>query len=313
MSWSFARPAHPSHPLIFTPIFLTPQVVEFHHRVSHLPMPEAIIAKASKKKRQATLWAQLAGQDERIAHEAERKEARKLAQKQRVGAVPTETAAPIRITIRAVGAAMGTIVALSPSLTDLLALATKKLQLGSPAMRIFSSAGHEYDNDSFRLIEKDEVLYVSCGDAFVHPEAMGNASELTSSETVDVHPPGSFVGRLSVHGIQVTFQAATKAELMASELKLKQATGHMCITCGSWEAKTSRSRTGRGTFIVKCKQCKESYEACAMCKSSHLKEVPDADIDAGYGNPKGYSLEEIVCGRCGLCVETVFKDYREDY
>ena len=52
-------------------------------------------------------------------------------------------------------------------MTELLALATRKLNLDAPATRIFTSGGDEMDDDdAVQLIRDEEVLYVSCGEDF---------------------------------------------------------------------------------------------------------------------------------------------------
>ena len=80
-------------------------------------------------------------------------------------------AMPTRITLRRVGAIVGKKAVLPASMAELLELATIKLELTSPARRIFSEQGDEYDEDGMELIGTDEVLYVSCGENFVPPEA----------------------------------------------------------------------------------------------------------------------------------------------
>ena len=78
---------------------------------------------------------------------------------------------PTRITLRRVGAKVGKKAVLPASMAELLELAMIKLDLTSPAQRIFSEQGDEYDEDGMDLIGPDEVLYVSCGENFVPPDA----------------------------------------------------------------------------------------------------------------------------------------------
>ena len=74
-----------------------------------------------------------------------------------------------RITLRQVGAMVGKKAVLPASWAGLLKLATAKLDLASPAQRIFSEQGDEYDEYVLELIGTDEVLYVSCGEDFARP------------------------------------------------------------------------------------------------------------------------------------------------
>ena len=80
-----------------------------------------------------------------------------------------------RISLRRLGDAVGKKAALPGTMEELLTLATKKLELGAPALRIFSESGDEYESDDIGLIGTNEVLYVSCGEAFYPPAAMTTA------------------------------------------------------------------------------------------------------------------------------------------
>jgi len=74
---------------------------------------------------------------------------------------------PTRVSLRRVGADVGKVACAPNSLAELLALATRKLQLDGPATRIFTSTGDELDDDDdVQLIREDEVLFASCGEAF---------------------------------------------------------------------------------------------------------------------------------------------------
>ena len=56
---------------------------------------------------------------------------------------------PTRITLRRVGAKVGKKSVLPASMAELLELATIKLDLTSPARRIFSEQGDEYDEEAW--------------------------------------------------------------------------------------------------------------------------------------------------------------------
>ena len=57
-----------------------------------------------------------------------------------------------RVALRRVGAYTGKKAALPPSMPELLDLAKSKLELASPATRIFSADGDEYDAGDIGLI-----------------------------------------------------------------------------------------------------------------------------------------------------------------
>ena len=79
---------------------------------------------------------------------------------------------PTRVSLRRMGAPTGKLAALPESMTDLLALATRKLNLASPATRIFSAGGDEFeDDDDLALMKEDEVIFVSCGEEYSHAAA----------------------------------------------------------------------------------------------------------------------------------------------
>lgn len=96
---------------------------------------------------------------------------------------------PTRITLRRVGAKVGKKAVLPASMAELLELATIKLDLTSPARCIFSEQGDEYDADSMDLIGMDEVLYVSCGENVVPPEAPNVVGE--AKAVIRTLQPGS--------------------------------------------------------------------------------------------------------------------------
>ena len=74
-----------------------------------------------------------------------------------------------RVSLRLVGSATGKLAAAPDTLGELLEVATEKLQLSSPATRVFASSGDEIDNDDVQLIREGEVLYVSSGEDFRPP------------------------------------------------------------------------------------------------------------------------------------------------
>ena len=75
-----------------------------------------------------------------------------------------------RLSLRRVGALTGKLAAAPGSLSELLALATKKLKLASSATRLFASSGDELeDDDDVLLLREEEVVYVSCGEDFSPP------------------------------------------------------------------------------------------------------------------------------------------------
>ena len=74
---------------------------------------------------------------------------------------------PTRITVRYLGSEVGKKVARPDTKGELLELAAKRLNLSTPALRIFAEGGDEYDGDEdVVLIESDEIIYVSCGEDF---------------------------------------------------------------------------------------------------------------------------------------------------
>ena len=69
-------------------------------------------------------------------------------------------------------------------MAELLELATKKLDLEVPAKCIFSEEGDAYDADDVELIGADDVLYVSCGEAFAPPAtATGSPCHLPAAKS----------------------------------------------------------------------------------------------------------------------------------
>ena len=85
-----------------------------------------------------------------------------------------------KIYLRKVGSSAGKVAAKPATFSELLAVATRKLDLAAPATRIFSTNGDEYEADDYGLIEKDEILYISCGSDFVPPAATQAASSVVA-------------------------------------------------------------------------------------------------------------------------------------
>ena len=66
--------------------------------------------------------------------------------------------------MRYLGSEVGKKVARPDTKGELLELAAKRLNLSTPALRVFAEGGDEYDGDEdVVLIESDEIIYVSCG------------------------------------------------------------------------------------------------------------------------------------------------------
>mmetsp|Transcript_3871 Transcript_3871/g.6440 ORF Transcript_3871/g.6440 Transcript_3871/m.6440 type:complete len:620 (+) Transcript_3871:168-2027(+) len=75
----------------------------------------------------------------------------------------------VRVSLRRVGGSVIKKAALPATMAELLEVATRKLGLESPAARVFGADGGEFDHDDLELIEKDDLLYFSCGEAFTPP------------------------------------------------------------------------------------------------------------------------------------------------
>ena len=84
---------------------------------------------------------------------------------------------PTRITVRYLGSEVGKKVARPDTKGELLELAAKRLNLSTPALRVFAEGGDEYDGDEdVVLIESDEIIYVSCGEDFGYDDAFFSVS-----------------------------------------------------------------------------------------------------------------------------------------
>ena len=88
----------------------------------------------------------------------------------------------IRIRIRQIGATTGKTISLPASYGELLTIAKTKLGLPSAAQRIFTKEGDEIDDADFGTIQNDDVLYISCGEAFKPPAEATGAQAPTSRQ-----------------------------------------------------------------------------------------------------------------------------------
>lgn len=94
-----------------------------------------------------------------------------------------------RLSLRRVGALTGKLAAAPGSLADLLALATKKLKLASPATRLFASSGDELeDDDDVLLLRDEEVVYISCGEEYYPPTTAEPAAPAAKHASPAVEP-----------------------------------------------------------------------------------------------------------------------------
>ena len=102
---------------------------------------------------------------------------------------------PTRITVRYLGSEVGKKVARPDTKGELLELAAKRLNLSTPALRVFAEGGDEYDGDEdVVLIESDEIIYVSCGEDFgsTAPYASGLPTDGNVDDTGDVRTNAFF-------------------------------------------------------------------------------------------------------------------------
>ena len=97
---------------------------------------------------------------------------------------------PTRITVRYLGSEVGKKVARPDTKGELLELAAKRLNLSTPASRIFAEGGDEYDGDEdVVLIESDEIIYVSCGEDFGSTAPTGAPSAPPAAAAPAPTPP----------------------------------------------------------------------------------------------------------------------------
>ena len=72
----------------------------------------------------------------------------------------------------------------------MLELAAKRLNLSTPALRVFAEGGDEYDGDEdVVLIESDEIIYVSCGEDFGSTAPTGAPSAPPAAAAPAPTPP----------------------------------------------------------------------------------------------------------------------------
>jgi len=77
----------------------------------------------------------------------------------------------VRVSLRYVrGSSVIKKATLPATMVQLLEVATRKLGLESPAKRVFGADGGEFDHEDFALIEKDDMLFISCGEDFLVPQ-----------------------------------------------------------------------------------------------------------------------------------------------
>ena len=92
--------------------------------------------------------------------------------------------------MRYLGSEVGKKVARPDTKGELLELAAKRLNLSTPASRIFAEGGDEYDGDEdVVLIESDEIIYVSCGEDFGSTAPTGAPSGHSDSKGRASHVP----------------------------------------------------------------------------------------------------------------------------
>ena len=97
---------------------------------------------------------------------------------------------PTRITVRYLGSEVGKKVARPDTKGELLELAAKRLNLSTPASRIFAEGDDEYDGDEdVVLIESDEIIYVSCGEDFGSTAPTGAPSAPPAAAALAPTPP----------------------------------------------------------------------------------------------------------------------------
>ena len=143
--------------------------------------------------------AERAAETERRRTAAEVRAAEVRAAAREVEARAAARAAPMLtriIMLRRVGAMAGEKVALPASVAELLELARKELDLTSPARRVFSEQGDEYDMEDLvkhgvQCVGVDRVLYVSCGENFAPPVALAAPHTSLAAATLAPGPAAS--------------------------------------------------------------------------------------------------------------------------
>ena len=95
--------------------------------------------------------------------------------------------------------------------------------------------------------------------------------------------------------------AAAQQEIKDLQLKLKNMTGYLCHTCGSWN--TQPSDEERSTLVT-CNECKARHEVCLICRSNRVSMQASAEE---YEN-----FEYLECHACG-CHVTKGRDPQPRY
>ena len=125
-----------------------------------------------------------------------------------------------RIYLRLNGSDSGCVAKLPGSFAELLEIANAKLlSSGGKASRIFAESSDEILEDDFDLIESNDVLYVSTGEAWVAPPAKEVAAAVEQQQPVPAPAAGgaaSAAAPMEVEGASGTAAAATAAPGPAS-------------------------------------------------------------------------------------------------
>ena len=163
-----------------------------------------------------------------------------------------------RVSLRYAGEVVGKKAALPASFEELLELATQKLQLLSPAKRIFSSDGDEYDADGLDLIHLDDILYVTCGENFSQRRATRGAGQMLhldtpaqASATQSMQPSSNadyadtVINTMATHEEKAMMELVTKAKKsLASWARLAAPGGlkasPLCL-CTTWCDETANA------------------------------------------------------------------------
>ena len=70
--------------------------------------------------------------------------------------------------------------------------------------------------------------------------------------------------------------AAAQQEIKDLQLKLKNMTGYLCHTCGSWNTQPS---DGERSTLVTCNECKARHKVCLICKSTRVSVQVEDHFD----------------------------------
>ena len=85
--------------------------------------------------------------------------------------------------------------------------------------------------------------------------------------------------------------AAAQQEIKYLQLKLKNMTGYLCDTCGSWNTQPS---DGERSTLVTCNECKARHKVCLICRSNRVSMQESREE---YEN-----FEYLECHACGCHV-----------